>query len=239
MFNAMRKPINYLPDHLMHGSYDTPVPAWEQVTRTRAGADTWMLEHVTRILGGANSSEAREVWNTLPGRVQRSVALLIDKICHEGWLDAVGRISGLPWDGGFFFEPRETSMGSLAAVLDSKSGENGCYTAGRARNGLFAYLTKRNHRGWRQSWIENDTATASLHVGIFENGNAEVHFDAFNPLFIKGASRGDLVRLPLLGSYNHRLFVLHRQWEQSQHAASVRTSANFYHLMHETIPVSF
>jgi hypothetical protein len=197
------------------------------------------MEHVIRILGGADDAgAARENWDLLPGDSRRSVALLIDKICNEGWLDAVGKISGTPWDGGFFFEPRETSRGTLAEVLDSKSNPRGGYTACLARNGLFAYLSGRNHRGWRQSWIENDAATA-LHVGIFENGIAEVHFDAFNPLFVNGAPRGELVRLPLIGSYNHRLFRLHRRWEQSEYAAAVRTSENFYHLLCETVPVSF
>ena len=236
----MSDAINHLPCFLNHSNGDTPVPTWEQLTRTVSGSSVWMVEHVTRILGAPGDAElGRERWDLLPDRVQRSVGLMIDKICHEGWLDAVGRISGVPWDGGFFFEPRETSRGTLSEVLDSKSGAGGCYVACRARNGLFAYLSARNHRGWRQSWIENDSATASLHAGIFGNGIAEVHLDAFNPMFIVGAWRGDLVRLPLVGSYNHRLFRLHRRWEQSEYGAKVRTSANFYHLMRETVPVSF
>ena len=235
----MRDLTKQLPEFLRHSSDDTPVPTWEQVTRSGAESSALMVEHVTRVLGAGSAGLGRERWDSVPGPDQRSVALLIDKIFHEGWLDAVGRISGGPWDGGFFFEPLKTSRGTLSEILDSKSGARGCYTACRARNGLFAYLGKWNHRGWRQGWMENDTATAALHVGIFENGIAEVHFDVFNPLFTRGARRGELVRLPLLGSYNHRLFRLHRRWEQSEHGSKVRTSANFYHLMRETVPVSF
>lgn len=230
-----------LPDFLKRSNDRAPVPTWEQLTRTGASSNPEMVKHVTRILGAAGDpGGAREIWALLPGEYQRSVALLIDKICNEGWLDAVGRVSGWPWDGGFFFEPRETSRGTLAEVLDSKSGSRGSYTACNARNGLFAYLSARNHRGWRQSWMENDAATAALHVGIFESGVAEVHFDAFNPLFTNGAAPGELIRIPMVGSYNRRLFELHRRWEQGKHASTVRTSACFYHLLHrETVPLSF
>jgi len=237
--NAMSDLTSHLPEFLRHSSDDTPVPTWEQVTRAGTESSAVMLEHVLRILGADDAGLGREAWDSLPGPDQRSVALLIDKIFHEGWLDAVGRMSQLPWDGGFFFEPVETSQGTLGEILDSKSGANGSYTACRASNGLFAYLGAWNHRGWRQSWMENDTATAALHVGIFATGIAEVHFDAFNPLFTNGARRGDLVRLPLVGSFNHRLYKLHRRWEQAEHGSSVRNSANFYHLMRETVPISF
>ncbi|MFY9609403.1 MAG: hypothetical protein WAU45_12410 [Blastocatellia bacterium] len=237
----MKDPVKDLPDFLKGSNDSAPVPTWEQLTRTGSSSSPEMLEHVTRVLGAEDDTEAaREVWDLLPGECQRSVALLIDKIYNEGWLDAVGRISGWPWDGGFFFEPRETSRGALAVALDSKSGSRGSYTACNARNGLFAYLSARNHRGWRQSWMENDAATAALHVGIFESGIAEVHFDAFNPLFTNGAAPADLISIPLVGSYNHRLFELHRRWEQGKHASTVRSSACFYRLLHrETVPLSF
>jgi hypothetical protein len=230
-----------LPDFFEGASDGAPVPTWAQLTRTSSSSSPEMLEHVIRILGAEGDTEtAREVWDQLPGECQRSVALLIDKIYNEGWLEAVGRISGWPWDGGFFFEQRETSRGTLADILDSKSGSRGSYTACNARNGLFAYLSARNHRGWRKSWMENDVATAALHVGIFENGIGEVHFDAFNALFTNGASPGELIRIPLVGSFNRRLFFLHRRWEQGKQASIVRTSACFYHLLQrETVPLSF
>jgi hypothetical protein len=230
-----------LHDFLKSSHDCAPVPTWAQLTRISSGSSPEMLEHVTRILGAEGDTEAaRGVWDQLPGECQRSVALLIDKIYNEGWLDAVGRVSGWPWDGGFFFEPRGTSRGTLAEILASKSGPRGSYTACNARNGLFAYLSARNHRGWKQSWMENDVATAALHVGIFESGIAEVHFDAFNALFTNGAAPGELIRIPLVGSFNRRLFVLHRRWEQGTHASTVRTSACFYHLLQrETVPLSF
>lgn len=240
-YRPMKDLTKDLPDFLKRWNDSAPVPTWEQLTRTGSSSNPQMVEHVTRILGAAGeTAAAREIWALLPGECQRSVALLIDKIYNEGWLDAVGRISGWPWDGGFFFEPREASRGTLAEVLDSKSGSRGSYTACNAKNGLFAYLSARNHRGWRQSWMENDAATAAVHVGIFESGIAEVHFDAFNPLFTNGAARTELVSIPFVGSYNRRLFRLHRRWEQGKQASTVRTSACFYHLLHrETVPLSF
>ena len=87
--------------------------------------------------------------------------------------------------------------------------------------------------------MENDSPMAALHVGIFKDGSAEVHLDVFNPLCIKQTARSDITRLPLLGSYNHRLLRLHRRWEQSQYGSIARTSANFYHLMRGHVPLSF
>lgn len=230
-----------LPGFLKRSAESAPVPTWEQLIRIGSSSNPKMVENVTRILGAGSDAElAREAWAAFPGECQRSIALLIDKIYNEGWLDAVGPISEWPWDGGFFFEPVATSRGTLAQVLDSKSRSGGSYTACSARNGLFAYLSARNHRGWKQSWMENDAATAALHVGIFESGIAEVHFDAFNPLFTNGAAPDELIRIPLVGSYNRRLFELHRRWEQGKHASMVRTSACFYHLLQrETVPLSF
>ena len=131
-----------LPGFLQHTSASTPVPTWEQVTRTLSSSKVPTMEHVTRILGGTQGAgAAREKWDLLPGDSRRSVALLIDKIYHEGgsirW-----RNKRTPWDGGFF-EPRTTSRGTLAEVLDSKSNANGGYTACLARNGLFAYLSRK------------------------------------------------------------------------------------------------
>ena len=71
------------------------------------------------------------------------------------------------------------------------------------------------------------------------DGRAEIHLDVFNPLFIKGAPPADLVRLPRLGVFNRRQYALHRRWEQSKFASLVRTSANLYYLMRESVPLSF
>ncbi|HWN99394.1 MAG TPA: hypothetical protein VNS63_09005 [Blastocatellia bacterium] len=235
--NLAEDPVG-LPAHLIE---TTPVPTWEQVTRADSSSHEQMLDHVTRILGETgNAKDEREAWNLFPDCGRRSIALLIDKIYNEGWLDAVGRISGWPWDGGFFFEPIDTNRGTLAEVLDSNSHSRGSYTACNASKGLFAYLSARNHPGWRRSWMENDTATAALHIGVFESGVAEVHFDAFNPLFTNGAPPSDLVRVPLVGSYNRRLFNLHRRWEHGKRVSAVRTSAYLYHLLaREGVPLSF
>ena len=82
-------------------------------------------------------------------------------------------------------------------------------------------------------------ATVALHVGLMKDGRAELHMDVFNPLFIKGAPKGDVIRIPLVGAFNHKQFLLHRRWEQSEFAGQSRTSANFYHLMRQSMPLSF
>jgi hypothetical protein len=156
----------------------------------------------------------------------------MDKIKQEGWLDAIDGIEGWPWDGGFFFRASGNALEDFLSAADG-------YCEGKLGSGLFAYLSGSSHKGWRRSWMENDSANAALHVGIFENGIAEVHIDAFNPLFINGAPREDVVRIPMIGSYNHRLFPLHQKWERSKYASISRTSANFYHWMRETVPLSF
>ena len=228
-----------LPEYLMHSDEDTPVPSWEQVTRSNGSPDGEMFNHVSRIVAGTDDeAAARQSWDQYPSGTKRSIALLVDKIYDEGWLDAVGQIKNA-WDGGFFFWPRATRSGTLRDKLNSKSGRGGTYIFLSPRNGLIAYLNRWNHRAWRYGWMEIDAAGAALHVGIFEDGVAEVHLDLFNPLFIKGAPPADVFSLPLIGSYNHRQFALHRRWEQSQYAARTRTSANFYHLMRGHVPLSF
>jgi hypothetical protein len=228
-----------LPEYLKHSDEDTPVPSWEQVTRSAGSRNSEMIDHVSRIVVGTDDEEsAQEAWDRYPPGTKRSVALFVDKIYDEGWLDAVGQIKNA-WDGGFFFWPSATPGGTLGDLLDSKSGRHGNYILLSLRNGLVAYLNRLNHRAWRRGWMETDAAAAALHVGIFEDGVAEVHMEVFNPLFIKGAPRRDVFGFPLLGSYNHRQFVLHRRWEQDEYAAITRTSANFYHLMRGHVPLSF
>jgi len=224
---------------LGHSDLDTPVPTWLQVTRSENSKNCEMTAAVSRLVAGVEDpANAVSRWGSWSPGVKRSVALLIDKIYHEGWLDCVGRIIDFPWDGGFFFTPRDADHTSLTELLESKSGDGG-YTRCSLRRGLAAYLSQRNHPGWRIGWMENDTPVASLHVGIFENGSAEVHLDLFNPLHTQGAPRREIVSLPGVGSFNYRLFGLHRRWEGARHGAVTRTSANFYHLMRERVPLSF
>jgi len=225
------------PALLRHSDEDTPVPTWQEVTRN---ADSEMAGHVARVVAGTVDEQAAlEVWSSWSGRCRRSVAILIDKICHEGWLESVGPISGAPYDGGFFFLPRLSPAGTLEDVLDGKARYDRVYTKSRLRNGLAAYLSSWNHRAWRHSWIENDTPFSSLHVGVLKDGSAEVHLDVFNPAFTNGAPRLDVMTLPGIGSYNHRLFRLHRRWEGREYAPITRTSANYYHLMHGRVPLCF
>lgn len=228
------------PDYLQHSDDDTPVPTWAQVTRSWNAPDAEMIAHLARIVANTDDAEtARAAWDSWPGNYQRSVGLLIDKIHHEGWLASVGHIEGWPWDGGFFFWPRATEAGMLADVLTAQAGARGVYIESTIENGLFAYLNSWNHKAWARSWMETDAATAALHIGVFADGKAEVHLEVFNPLFINGAPRPDLLRIPFIGAYNHKQFLLHRRWEQSEYAELSRTSANFYHLMRGDVPLSF
>ena len=230
------------PDNLRHTDADTPVPTWEQVTRSTGGDNAEMIAYLSRIVANTEDAlAAREHWDSWPANYRRTVGILVDKIYNEGWLDVVGHINeGWPWDGGFYFWPLATERGTLAQVLDSKSGRRGVYTQCDLRSGLFAYINIWNHKDWKLGWMENDAPTAALHVGIRENGMAEVHLEVYNSLYTKGAPRKDVTRIPFVGSYNHKLFPLHRRWEQSEHQTYVRTSANFYHLMREeNVPLSF
>lgn len=227
------------PDYLRYTDADAPVPTWEQVTRSVDSFNAEMTLSVSRIVTGTgDTEEAQAGWDLWPANYRRSIALLIDKIYNEGWLDYVGKIVS-PWDGGWYFYSRETESGSLADMLDSKAGANGTYTRSTIREGLFAFLNSWNHKDWHESWMENDAGMAAIHVGIFENGMVEVHFEAFNPLFIKGADDSDVIDIPLLGAFNHRFFQLHRRWEQSEFAKYARRSANFYFMMRDEVPLCF
>ena len=224
-----------LPDH---SDERTPVPTWEQITG--GGANSGFADHIARIVAGTCGGQAAdERWNGWPRRLRRSVGLLIDKICHEGWLESVGPICGSPYDGGFFFTPFSGPAGTLEDVLNAKASYDGVYTRSSLVGGLAAYLSAWNHKAWKRSWIENDTPFSSLHIGLLENGSAEVHLDLFNPVFTKGAPERDITTLPGIGSYNHRLFRLHRRWEEGEYAPLSRTSANYYHFMRGRVPLSF
>jgi hypothetical protein len=228
------------PNALRHSDADTPVPTWAQVTRSISAVNQPMIAQVARLVADTDDEPtAHAVWESWPGNYRRSTALIIDKVYAQGWLDALGAIDGWPWDGGFYCRPAETARGAFADVLDSLSGGDRPFIACTLRNGLLAYLNAYSHKAWRRGWMETDTATAALHVGLMKDGRAEIHFDVFNPLFISGAPRGDLIRIPLVGSFNRRQFMLHRRWEQSEFAPHSRTSANLYHLMHRSVPLSF
>ncbi|HKY04010.1 MAG TPA: hypothetical protein VJQ56_03925, partial [Blastocatellia bacterium] len=128
------------PEYLRHTDEETPVPSWEQVTRSVREPNLEMIDHVTRLVGADNDAAGREIWAVWPGAVRRSVALFIDKIYNEGWLASVGPIRHNPWDGGFFFWPHKGDTGWLWEILDQKSGRRGVYTKSSIENGLFAYL---------------------------------------------------------------------------------------------------
>ena len=239
--NCLEYPEDF-PDYLRHTNEDAPVPTWEQVTRSATERNDEMIAHVSRIVAGTtDEAMGRDKWEGLPNNYQRSVALLIDKIYNEGWLDSVGQIYNWPWDGGFFFHPANGDLESLMNTLEGKSsGDAATYLQCSFGKGIFAYLNIRNHRGWFKGWMESDAGMAALHVGVFEDGLAEVHFDLFNPLFIVNAPDEDVIKIPLLGAFNLAMFNLHRRWElNKQFGSIVRTSANFYYILREQVPLSF
>src|ERR1051326_7947867 len=126
------------PDSLKHNDEDTPVPTWAQVTRSVAAPNREMIAEVARIVANtADEQTAREVWESWPGNYQRSVALIIDKVCHQGWLDAIDYLDGWPWDGGFFCWPRTSERGTFAEVLKAMSGREGAFIECSIRHGLF------------------------------------------------------------------------------------------------------
>ncbi|MFL6274146.1 MAG: hypothetical protein ACJ74G_02970 [Blastocatellia bacterium] len=227
------------PDYLKHSDADTPVSTWEQATLSTDAPNHEMIRHLARIVANTESEmEARDVWNSWRPDDRRSVALIVDKIYSQGWLDAVGPIHNI-WPGAFNCYPRESAGGSFADVLDAMSSDDGLFIECTIRNGLFAFLNAYNHRDWKQGWMEIGVANAALHIGLKDDGLVEIHLEVFNPLFIKGAPRRDVIRIPLVGAFNHKQFMLHRRWEQTDFAGQSRTSANFYHLMRQNMPLSF
>jgi hypothetical protein len=228
------------PDYLRHSDADTPIPTWQQVTRSEENPNEPMVGHVSRIVANCDDPQmGKRIWESWPGKYRRSVALLIDKMFAEGLLDCIGGIRGWPWDGGFFFRPGCTDQLEFDQFLDGLSGKDGVYTKGSFREGLLPYLSGWHHKGWRQSWMENDVEMGALHVGLFDNQIAEVHFDVFNSLYTNGAPTTDVISIPLIGSYNRRMYSLHRRWESPPYAQIVRTSANLYHILRESVSLSF
>jgi hypothetical protein len=228
------------PDELRRTEEDAPVPTWQQLTRSTGSPDSAMTAYVSRIIANTEDAQyARSIWDQWEGKIQRSLALFIDKIYNEGWLDSVGHLINW-WDGGIVFQPLVTERGAIADVLGSKAGPGGVYTESTLGNGLFAYLNSWNHTAWQRSWMENNVGKAALHVGIFNNGTVEAHLEAYNPLYTNSAPPSEVVGIPLLGSFNYKYFALHRRWEQSDYAATARKSANFYFMMRESgVPLSF
>lgn len=228
------------PAYLRHSDADTPAPTWDQVTLSADAPNREMIQHVARIVADTDdAAAARDVWSSWAADERRTVALIVDRIYAQGWLDAVGPLHNI-WAGAFNCYPRDTARGAFADVLESLAGDDGPFIECSIRNGLFAFLNAIQHRDWKQGWMETGVANAALHVGLKESGLVEIHMEVFNPLFIKGAPRKDVLRVPLAGAFNHRLFFLHRHWEQGDMGGKSRTSANFYHLMRgQGLPLSF
>ncbi|HSE99082.1 MAG TPA: hypothetical protein VLD57_12510, partial [Blastocatellia bacterium] len=223
MINTIALPHDY-PDELKFAEEDAPVPTWQQLTRSVGSINVEMTASISRIIALTDDADyARSIWELWTGNIQRSLALFIDKIYNEGWLDSVGHLVNW-WDGGIVFKPRVTARGTIADVLASKAGPGGVYTESTLGNGLFAYLNSWNHSAWQRSWMENNAGKAALHVGLFNDGAVEVHLEAYNPLYTNGAPPSEVIEIPFLGSFNYRYFDLHRRWDQSEFAAVARTS---------------
>jgi hypothetical protein len=225
-----------VPSSLRHDESDAPVPTWEQVTKSTERRDDHRTLAVTRLLGGTEE-EARDRFERLEPRERRSFALLVDKIDNEGWLDQVGRVSAL-WDDTMFFDVRDASDG-VTPLAERLAGASN-YTQNTAWNGLAAYFNAWNHPDWTDAYMENDAGHGALHVGIFEDGTGEVHFEVYNALFTNGAPSGQVVWGPGVGWLNAWHFARHQWWEGARFGPVTRRSANFYFLLRDGgVPMSF
>jgi hypothetical protein len=80
------------PAFLMHSDADTPIPTWTQVTRSTESINTDFVAQLSLIVSGAEDERAAvEIWVCWPGNYRRSIALIVDKICHEGGLTRSGQ----------------------------------------------------------------------------------------------------------------------------------------------------
>ena len=184
------------PEYLRHTDADTPDPTWEQITR---GGDAEMVAHICRIMGNTeNQKDTQDWWSKWPVSYRRTVGLLIDKIYNEGWLDVVGPINdGTPWDGGFYFWPLASDRGTLADVLDSKSGKQRSLHSMRSEQRVVRlHQCLESQRLASRLDGEQHRHGCAARRGTRENGSAEVHLEVFNSLYTKGAPRKDVTRIP-------------------------------------------
>jgi hypothetical protein len=193
-----------------------------------------------RILGAGDAAAARAKFEAWEPTMRRGFVLLLDKLINEGWASSIDRIDfkGGVWDSAFHFWPRTTAAGTLDDILEAKEAA-GHYVENSLENGLVAYFNKYNHREWVRAWAETDARNASLHIGRFADGHFEVHLELYNPVFVNGAPRFEVVAAPILGAFNWRTLAQHQKWENGPEAAN-RRSANYYHFMKNGgVPLSF
>jgi hypothetical protein len=222
------------PAELFHTDADTPVPTWDAAIRVWDGPAA--AETTIRILGG-DPAAARARFEAWEPTVRRGFVLLLDKLINEGWASSIDRIDNI-WDSAFHIWPRTTSAGTLDDILEAKAAA-GHYVENSLDNGLVAYFNKWNHRDWVRAWAETDARNATLHVGRFADGRYEVHLELYNPVFVVGAPRWEVISGPLLGAFNWRTLPMHQKWENGAEAAN-RRSANHYHFMKNgAVPLSF
>jgi hypothetical protein len=234
--NAAEADATAVPAELRHSDKDTPTPTFEALVGAKTEND--ISAHVARILGGGKVEDARTVFEGWSPSFRRGFALLIQKIFSAGWLDGVGPLVDV-WDTAMRFVPQTTDRGSLKDVLAAKAAADGTYVENTVRSGAFAFLAKAHHQDWKRAWMETDVPHANLHVGFLADGNADVHMELYNPLFIKGAPFGDIIFVPGAGSANAPLALKHQHLEAGA-AGSSRTSANYYHFMRgEGVPLFF
>jgi hypothetical protein len=225
-----------VPSELQHSDDDTPTPSFESLVGAHTEND--ISEHVARILGGGKGQDARSVFEGWSPSFRRGFALLVQKIYNAGWLDGVGPLVDV-WDTAMRFVPERTERGTLEEVLVAKARADGTYIENTLHNGAFAFLAKAHHQDWLRAWMETDVPHANLHVGFLADGNADVHMELYNPLFIKGAPLLDLIFVPGAGFANAPLALKHQRLEAGA-AGSNRTSANYYHFMRdEGVPLFF
>jgi hypothetical protein len=222
-----RLPADF-PAELRGSETDAPVPSWEQVRDGGSGR----LPQLLRLLGG-DEAAARARFDGWNGAQKRTFGLYIDKGMAKGWLDALGPLLGEPGDGWMLFH-RDGAPQDPASWFHARSrGWSATFTEnGLWGGGVAGAVTAWNHKDWTLAWMENDVPHGALHVGLLPGGAVETHLEVYNPLFTNGAPLLEVSHAPWpIGSFNARLTVLHKRWEDLSCGAYSRRSYNHYRLI--------
>lgn len=191
------------------GDAAAPVPAW-----SRLGSDDARRAHLARLVP---EGPARfESWSE---GSRRFFGLFFDAVYNQGWLDAVGRVRGEPFEDGLAFDLPAGDYDALAHRLSERPGD---YRENALSEGLYARLTRMGHANWYRAWSQLVVTTASLHVGYTKDGHAEAHLEVWNPLYGPDSLRK------------------HKCFEDARWGPRTRRSGNFHRLLRERgVPLSF
>lgn len=197
------------PPQDLLGSAAAPVPAWE-----RLGADDARRAHLARLVPEGPSRFAS--WSE---GSRRFFGLFFDAVYHEGWLDAVGRVRGEPFEDGLAFDLPAGNYEALEHRLGERPGR---YRENALSEGVYARLTRMGHADWYRAWSQLEVTVAALHVGYTRDGHAEAHLEVWNPMIGPDSLRK------------------HKCFEDARWGPRTRRSGNFYRLLRERgVPLSF